>query len=74
VQVLGSLDAALPYGESACRWAPVGVFDLAVFYSGRFSQVYYDYGAYGYYGWYPIYDGEVSDGRVEFDYAYWDYE
>jgi hypothetical protein len=50
------------------------VFDLAVFYSGRYSQVYYYYGYYGYYGWYPIDDGEVSDGQVEFDYAYWDYE
>ena len=61
------------YGERTCRWAPVGLFDLAIFYSRRYAQVYYHYVYGGYDGWYPIYGSTVTDGWVEFDSSYWDY-
>ena len=73
ITVVGDLSPD-SYGERTCSWAPVGEFDLAVFYDGRYSDVYYYYGYYGYYGWYPIYGGVVSDGRIELDYASIDYE
>ncbi|HCH63591.1 MAG TPA: hypothetical protein DFR83_12365 [Deltaproteobacteria bacterium] len=71
-EVVGDLEPE-SYGERACDWGPIGEFDLAVFYGGRYSQVYYYYDYDGYYGWYPIYYGTVSSGRVQFEDAYWDY-